>query len=296
MIKKIVEISDEGTFLSVKNSQLIIKRNGDKIGSVPCEDIGVLSVEHPGTVYTHTVFTKLLEHGAAVILADQRHLPSGMLLPLSSNTIQSERFRQQIDSGEALKKRLWKQLVQAKIAHQAKAVEHDTDTAGYLLELKAKVRSGDSTNIEARASKAYWKTYLPDVPFKRDRYGVPPNNLLNYGYTIVRAAVARAITSAGLLPTLGLHHKNRYNAYCLADDIVEPFRGYVDIKTRDIYLNNDLDDDFEQDIKQELLGILYEAVEIAGFKGPLMVGLHRTMASLARCFAGEQEKLDLPEL
>lgn len=296
MIKRIIEISSARTYLSVKYDQLVIRSNGDVQSQIPCEDIGILLVDHVGTTYTHAVFTRLLDAGAAVVLCGGNHHPAGLLLPLESHSAQTERFRQQIEAKEPVKKRLWKQLVQAKIKHQARVVGPDSEAYPALMALRQRVRSGDPENVEAQASRKYWGAYLQDVQFRRNVEGKPPNNLLNYGYTVMRAAVARALCSAGLLPALGLHHRNRYNAFCLADDVVEPFRGYVEAKVKEIVEGEGVPDDLTQGLKARLLEVLYETVVIAGCKSPLMVGLHRTMASLQRCFAGEQEKLELPDL
>jgi CRISPR-associated protein Cas1 len=298
MIKKIIEISEAGAHLAVRHAQLIVKRDGAQISSIPCEDVGVLLVDHIGVTYTHSVFTELLRQGAAVVLCGGNHQPTGMLLPIESNSMQTERFRQQIEAKEPVKKRLWRQIVRAKIKHQAKLVGQDSDVYKVLMVLRDKVRSGDPENIEAQASKKFWPVYVQDIisEFHRDIEGRPPNNMLNYGYMVMRAAVARALCSAGLLPCLGIHHRNRYNAFCLADDMLEPFRGFVEEKVRDIVKANGVPDELSQPIKARLLEVLYEPVTITGFEGPLMVGLHRTMASLQRCFAGEQKELDLPEI
>jgi len=223
------------------------------------------------------------------------HHPAGMLLPLESNCVQSERFRAQIGAKEPVKKQLWRQVVRAKIKHQAKVVGEDSAAYGALMALRDKVRSGDTSNIEAQASRKYWRWYLSGE-FRRDAKGAPPNNMLNYGYMVMRAAVARALCSGGLLPTLGIHHHNRYNAFCLADDMMEPLRGFVEGKVKKMWEAEEQAEDLSQAVKAELLEVLYEAVSIGGYKGPLMVGLHRTMASLQRCLAGTQKVLDLPEL
>ncbi len=296
MIKKIVEISRAGTHLSVKLGQLVVRRKEEPDRQIPCEDIGVLMVDHAGVTYTHSVFTMLLKEGAAIVLCNGTHHPTGMLLPIETNSVQSERFRYQIDAKEPLKKQLWKQLIRVKIAHQAWVVQEDEETARALKGLRDKVRSGDPNNIEAQASRRFWRAYLQNIEFRRRREGRHPNHLLNYGYTVMRAAVARAICSAGLLPTLGIHHRNRYNAYCLADDMIEPFRGFVEERVRDMCDGVQEDIDLDQHAKASLLEVLYTPVKIAGFNGPLMVGLHRTMASLQRCFEGQQKRLDLPEL
>jgi CRISPR-associated protein Cas1 len=296
LIKRIVEISQAKTYLSIKYGQLIIKQEGNQISSIPCEDIGVLLVDHRGTTYTHSVFTELLRCGAAVVLCGENHHPTGMLLPLESNTLQTEHFRQQAEAKEPVKKRLWKQIVKAKIKHQAKLAGKESSVYKSLMALRKRVRSGDPDNIEAQASRKFWPAYLQDFEFRRNVNGPPPNNMLNYGYMVMRAAVARALCSAGLHPSIGIHHRNRYNAYCLADDIMEPFRGFVEAKVRDICESEGVPDELDQQIKAKLLEVLYEKVVIGGFKGPLMVGLHRTMASLQRCFAGEQKEMDLPKI
>jgi CRISPR-associated protein Cas1 len=218
-----------------------------------------------------------------------------MVLPIESNSVQTERFRQQINAKEPVKKRLWKQIVRAKIRHQAKLVSPNRAFYNALMALREKVRSGDTGNVEAQASKKYWQAYLPDENFRRDIKGAPPNNMLNYGYMVMRAAIARALCSAGLLPCLGIHHRNRYNAFCLADDILEPFRGFVDAVVREIWQRGE-GANMDQETKAKLLEVLYKEVNIGGFKGPLMVGLHRTAASLERCFAGEEKEIDLPEI
>jgi len=320
MIKRIVEISSARTHLSIRYGQLVIREtcpeqgrgNGNELSRIPCEDIGVLLVDHQGTSYTHCVFTELLAKGAAVVLCGGDHHPAGMLLPIESNNLQTERYRVQIEAKEPIKKRLWRQVVRAKIRHQAKIVGPGSDAYKPLMALRHRVRSGDPENIEAQASKKYWAAYLQDITdsstalgmtrtalgvttFHRDIDGAPPNNMLNYGYMVMRAAVARALCSAGLLPSLGIHHRNRYNAFCLADDMVEPFRGFVEAKVKEICQAEGAPDELDQQVKAKLLEVLYEEVGIGGYKGPLMVGLHRTMGSLQRCFAGEQKELDLPE-
>lgn len=296
MIKRIVEISGGRTYLSVSLGQLVIRREGNEVSRIPCEDIGVLLVDHGGVTYTHSVMTELLRCGAAVVVCNGSHHPSGMLLPVESNSTQSERFRQQIAAKEPLKKRLWQQLVKAKIAHQAHILRDEPDTYRALKNLRSRVRSGDPDNIEAQASRKFWPVFAGDMRFRRDINGSAPNNLLNYGYMVMRAAAARSLCLAGLLPTLGIHHRNRYNAFCLADDMVEPFRGFVEARVREISGDTADLDELDQATKGRLLSLLHEPVTIGSFTGPLMVGLHRTMASLQRCFSGEQKHLELPKL
>lgn len=296
MIKHIIEISQSKTHLAIRYGQLVVKQDGREVSSIPCEDIGVLLVDHQAVSYTHSVFTELLKNGAAVVLCGRNHHPTGMMLPIESNTLQQERFAEQINAKLPVKKQLWKQIVKLKIKHQAKLVCDDTVTYKALMALRDKVRSSDPDNIEAQASRKFWPAYLQDTDFCRNPDGIAPNNMLNYGYMVMRAAVARALCSAGLLPTLGIHHHNRYNAFCLADDIVEPFRGFVEAKVREVYKTADTADDLDQQTKAKLLEVLYQKVTIAGYTGPLMVGLHRTAASLQRCFAEEQKHLELPQI
>ena len=296
MIKRIVEVSSARTHLSIEYGQLVLRREGREAGRVPCEDIGVLLIDHSGVTYTHSVFTELLKAGAAVVMCGANHHPSGMLLPIESNSVQTERFREQIEAKEPVKKGLWRQIVRAKIRHQAVLAGRGSETYKFLMGLREKVRSGDPENIEAQASKRFWRVYLGEREFRRDVEGPPPNNMLNYGYMVMRAAVARALCSAGLWACLGIHHRNRYNAFCLADDIMEPFRGFVEAKVRDICNERGIPEVLGQDIKARLLEVLYEVVSIGGFTGPLMVGLHRTAASLERCYKGEQKELELPEI
>lgn len=299
MIKRIIEISQAKTYLSIKYGQLII-RQGDEISSqIPCEDIGLLIVDHSGTTYTHSVFTTLLEAGAAVVLCGADHHPAGMFLPTTANSIQTARMKSQLDVKEPVKKRLWKQIIKTKIKHQAKVLGTDHDAFGRLIEIAREVRSGDPDNREAYASQVFWKYFISEAQFRREREGKPPNNMLNYGYAVIRAAVARAIVGAGLNPSVGLHHHNKYNAFCLADDLLEPFRGFVDAKVLDIWSESPAEEEFDdlnQPVKAQLLEVLYQEVEIGRYSGPLMVGLHRTASSLVKCYQGEEKQLDLPTI
>ncbi len=296
MIKRIVEISSARTHLAVKYDQLIIKQEGTVKDSIPIEDMGILIIDHQGVTYTHSVFTKLLKNNAAIVLCAKDHHPTGLFLPIESNSIQTERYRHQINAKRPLKKRLWKQIIKAKIKHQAKNLGKKHKIYKGLMNLRKQVRSGDTSNIEAQASRKYWPNIFDLENFKRNRNGPYPNNLLNYGYMVMRAAIARSICSAGLLPSLGLHHHNRYNAFCLADDIMEPFRGFIEAEVKKIVKKQNHVEYLDQSTKAELLKILHREINISNFKGPLTVGLHRTSASLQRCFEGTQDRMDLPKL
>jgi CRISPR-associated protein Cas1 len=210
--------------------------------------------------------------------------------------IQSERFREQISSSIPLRKKLWQQTVVAKIENQAAHLEHRGKKSDKLKVLAKSVRSGDPQNYEGKAALYYWDEIWPnDLFFKRDREGEPPNNLLNYGYAILRAITARNLVGSGLLPTLGIHHRNKYNAFCLADDIMEPYRPYVDRVVMEIV---DSKADFiklNTDLKKQLLSIPAMEVVIEGERSPLMVGMTRTTASLSHCFQGTKRKIAYPK-
>ena len=222
-------------YLSLRNEQLVVKltdaQTQEEITkTVPIEDVGVVVLEDRQITITNGALDALLKNNCAVVTCNEKHMPTGLLLPLEGHTLQSERFAQQIEASLPLRKQLWQQTVQAKIRNQGVLLKRLYSAENRCMMAWANdVKSGDSENLEGRAAAYYWKYMFPnDEVFKRDREGDAPNNLLNYGYAILRAVVARALVASGLLPTLGIHHHNRYNAYCLADDIMEPYRPYVD--------------------------------------------------------------------
>ena len=266
--------------------------------TIPIEDIGVVVLDNRQITLTHGLLEALLENNCAVITCDSKGMPVGLLLPLYGNTTQNERFRRQIDASLPLKKQLWQQTVKTKISNQAAILSrHSTENTRCMSIWVNEVKSGDTDNMEARAAAFYWKVLLRDIPgFTRDKDGIPPNNLLNYGYAILRAIVARALVCSGLLPTLGIHHHNRYNAYCLADDIMEPYRPYVDDLIMKI-INDGIDcQEITKEIKTRLLSIPTIEVNIAGKKSPLFVAMSQTTASLYKCFAGESRRILYPEV
>lgn len=300
MIKKTLYFGNPA-YLSLKLEQLVIKTQRQEddgeslIRTIPIEDVGVVVLDHRQITVTQGVMEKLLENNCAVITCDSRHLPVGLLLPLVGNTVQNERFRSQIDSSLPLRKQLWQQTIQAKIANQAAVLEYSTSRRhGNMLAWVSQVKSGDSDNVEARAATYYWKTIFPERPdFLRGQFEDEPNGLFNYGYAILRAVVARSLVMSGLLPTLGIHHHNRYNAYCLADDIMEPYRPYVDRLVLDI-IAEDGNLSLTQSAKLRLLSIPVLDVEIDGHTSPLMVAVSTTTASLAKCFGGDLRKIVYP--
>lgn len=302
MIKKTLFFGNPA-YLSVRNAQLVIKRTEQEtqqevVRTVPIEDIGVVVLEDRQITITNVALDALLHNNCAVITCDEKHIPAGMLLPLEGNTIQSERFANQIDASLPLKKQLWQQTIQAKIRNQASVLKRLSGVeVGCMLAWANDVKSGDSDNLEGRAAAYYWKNIFPSLPgFTRDREGEVPNNILNYGYAIVRAVIARALVASGLLPTLGIHHHNRYNAYCLADDIMEPYRPYVDEMVINI-MRGDIDyGELTPELKKQLLNLPVTEVVIGGQRSPLMVAASQTTASLCKCYSGELRKIVYPTM
>ncbi len=294
MIKRTVEISGYKTYFHMAHGQLVVEREGSRVGQVPIEDIGLLVVDNPTASYSHLCVVRLLENGAAVILCGEDHLPAGLLTPIEGNSLQAERLRIQIEAPLPTRKRLWQQIVQAKIRHQADIAE-TTETKTRLMQLRDSVKSGDPRNVEAQAARVHWAAWLgADSGFRRERDGPPPNSLLNYGYMVLRAAVARAVVGSGLHPSLGLQHHNRYNAYSLADDLLEPFRPLVDLAVRDLWRNGKRE--IDKEAKQALLTLLTHTCETDGQTGPLLVALEFMSASLLKCLAGTEKNLKIPYL
>lgn len=301
MIKRTVEISREPAHLSVRNEQLILKRDGQTVGQVPCEDIGVVLVDHPQTTYTHSALTKLAESDAAVVICGRDHLPAAILLPMVDHSQVVWRLDAQLSISRPLQKQLWRQLVVAKVEAQARNISAELPAHRKLKALAREVKSGDPTNIEAQAARVYWANWLWQIAdeeapaFRRDPDLPGLNSFLNYGYSVVRAAIARAIVAAGLLPSVGLHHRNRSNAFCLADDLIEPLRPLVDDRVRELHRQGY--EELNQPAKAALLEILTERISLGSGEenvGPLMVQLHRYVASLVRCFRGEAKGLEIP--
>lgn len=309
MIKKTLYFGNP-TYLSLKNQQMVIRIPKEKEGvspsieeenliTKPIEDIGVVVLDNQQITITHGLMGALLENNVALISCDSHGMPIGLMLPLSGNETQSERYAAQIKASIPLKKQLWQQTIQAKISNQASVLERCVKCETRLMKTwQSKVRSGDVENVEARAASYYWKRLFAEIEyFSRDRYGMPPNNLLNYGYAILRAVVARAIVASGMLPTLGMHHHNRYNAYCLADDIMEPYRPYVDeLVYRTIETKGVPPFELNREWKATMLVIPTLDVKISGLRRPLMVAVTQTTASLYKCFTGELRRISYPEL
>ena len=313
MIKRTIEISREPAHLSLRLGQLVLERDHELVSTIPCEDLGMVVVDHPQVSYTHSALAALVEHDAVVVVCGKNHLPAGLLLPMTDHSEVVWRLHDQIAVSKPLRKQLWRQIVQAKIRAQAANLSNGSPERTRLLELARTVKSGDVTNHEAQAARVFWSTWLPDdaktsevsktsevcrqtrqrSPFRRNADGEDEINvLLNYGYSILRAAVARAIVMAGLHPAFGLQHCNRSNLFCLADDLMEPLRPLVDARVRELVRFKQTE--LSPITKAALLQLLTHEATTGSEAGPLMVTLHRYVASLVKCYAGECEPLEIP--
>lgn len=265
--------------------------------TIPIEDIGVVVIDHPQITLTHLLINALLENNVALITCGNRHMPAGLFLPLEGNTTQRERFTHQINASEPLRKQLWQQTIRQKILNQAavlKQLGRKTENMKYWA---GQVKSGDTENHEGRAAVYYWgELFDSSLDFRRDPDGFAPNNLLNYGYAILRATVARSLVASGMLPTFGIHHHNRYNAYCLADDMMEPYRPYIDRLVLEILDGGEMPEELTKAHKAKLLQIPVLDVTINSRRSPLMLATQQTTASLAKCFQGELRKIEYPEI
>lgn len=307
MIKKTLYFGNPA-YLSLKDRQMVIQLPKNKEVSVSAqnekttitkaiEDIGVVVLDNNQITITHGLLAALLDNKVAVITCDNRGMPVGLMLPLDGNKTQSEKFRCQVEASLPLKKRLWQQTVKSKIANQIEVLNKCVRCETRCMKVWCdNVKSGDVDNQEARAASYYWRNLFQDIPyFTRDRYGMPPNNLLNYGYSILRGIVARALVSSGMIPTFGIHHHNKYNAYCLADDIMEPYRPYVDeLVYRTIEANGIPAHELNREWKTTMLSIPTLDVVIDDKRMPLMVAVSQTTASLYKCFNGESKQILYP--
>ncbi len=283
-------------YLSTKNEQLVVSYPEDDKESktVPIEDIGMLVLENQQITITNGLITKLIQNKAAVVNCNQQHLPCSILQPLVGHTEQTERIRNQLNASLPLKKNLWQQTVSAKITNQGSHLFRRKKNHLKLARWAGEVKSGDSENHEAVAAAYYWQHLFEIEGFNRYQKGIPPNNLLNYGYAILRAITARALVGSGMLPSVGIFHRNKYNAFCLADDIMEPYRPFVDDLVYDIVQTGEDITELSTFLKTQLLQIPVLDVIIDGKSSPLMVALSRTTNSLYECFLGSSRKILYP--
>ncbi|NJO69977.1 MAG: type II CRISPR-associated endonuclease Cas1 [Bacteroidetes bacterium] len=302
MIKRTLYFGNPA-YLCCNNQQLQVERPAEKDkekerpATIPIEDIGVVILDHPQITITHHLMHRLLDVNCALITCDDKHMPAGLLLNLEGNTLQQERFDAQIAASVPLKKQLWANTVSVKIMNQAAILKFRGVKCDNMLHWASSVKSGDTANHEGRAAAYYWQNLFPEeYLFLRDPDGNAPNNLLNYGYAILRAITARSLVGSGLLPTLGIFHRNRYNAYCLADDIMEPYRPYVDKLVLEITDSQEIPEELTRELKAKMLAIASIDVNINEQTSPLMVAVQQTTSSLAKCYLGELRKIIYPKL
>lgn len=296
MIRKTVEFTTPGTRLSVAHRQLVVERPDQPAVTLPIEDLGVVIVDDVRATYTQAVFIELLAAGATVMVTGRDHLPAGMMLPLDAHHVQTERHLAQVEASEPTKKRAWQALIQTKIAQQGVVLAHFTGDHGGLAAMAQRVKSGDPDNLEAQAAQRYWPR-LFGKEFRRDRDADGINALLNYGYAVVRAAIARAVVASGLIPSLGVFHRNRGNPFCLADDLLEPYRPYIDWRVKLLVIEYageapKLDD---RPARAALLSLFNETIVVGGRRMPLLLALHATAASVSRALTGGERTLALPD-
>ena len=285
--------------LSLRDGQLRYRSNGTE-GSVdrqiPLEDIGFVLLESHSITITSGLLCALEQNNTAVILCDETHHPCAVMQSFNCNTTHSETLRFQIEAGLPLKKRVWRDVVIAKINNQAALIDLCGGDGDQVRCYVKSVKSGDSDNREGIAAKTYWSLLFGETGFRRMRAGDMPNPLLNYGYAVLRAAAARALICSGLYCAIGVHHHNRYNAFCLVDDFMEPYRPFVDRIVAQVMQEGLADDEITTEVKQHLLSVLSCDVSFASRKRPLMVALSESSASLARCFRGEEKTPCFPTL
>jgi CRISPR-associated protein Cas1 len=295
MINRILDFSESPARLRVRLAQLIVQRENLPEVSVPLVDLAVVLVAHPQVTFTQAVLSGLAAAGGVFVTCDGRNLPVGMLLPLAAHTTQAERFAAQACAALPVRKRLWRKIVRAKIKAQAALLVELRGTDFGLNALVGQVQSGDPSNVEARAARRYWPNVFADLDFRRHRENEDQNVLLNYGYAVLRAIVARAICAAGLHPSLGIHHHNRYNAFCLADDLMEPFRPKVDRAVAEYMSTHDEPYKLESAAKQNIIGELTGRYDVKGEQRTLFDASARMASSLADVFLGKEEELELPD-
>ena len=296
MIRKTVEFATPGTRLSVAHRQLVVERPELPKATLPIEDLGVVIVDDVRASYTQAVFVELLAAGATLMVTGRDHLPLGLMLPLDAHHVQTERHRAQVEAGAPLRKRVWQALIRAKIAQQGTVLAHFISHHGGLAPMAARVRSGDPENLEAQAAQRYWPL-LFGKDFRRDRDAQGVNALLNYGYAVMRAAIARSVVAAGLIPSLGVHHRHRSNPFCLADDLLEPYRPFVDWRVRRIRdgAGETLPGLDDRATRASLLSLFNETVLVGGSRNPMLLAIQASAASLGRALTGGERTLALPE-
>lgn len=295
MIRKTIQIGNPAK-LSLRQRQLMVEGE-ERSGSIPIEDIGIVIIDHPQVYLSASLLSALLSEGVVVIHCDEKHLPHGMSIPLHGHHLHAARLREQIETSQPLQKQLWSQIIVAKLEQQANVLKTYGKPHMVVQQLAEKVKSGDPENLEARAAIHYWK-YLFNAfydDFTRDAEIGGINSMLNYAYAILRAIVARALVGAGLHPALGVWHRNQYNMYALADDLMEPYRPFADRMIMEYLMEHGEPDELTPPIKRILLQLPVREVQIEQETTALMSAVQRSATSLAKCYTGEKRKLALPD-
>ena len=284
-------------YLKLKDEQMYIMEpsSNQMKGKVSVEDLGLLMLDHFQITISHQLIQKMMGNNVVVVSCDAHHLPHGIMLPLYGHTEHSDRIKDQLQASEPLKKQLWKQTVECKIENQKEVLRRLGNYYEPMMNYQNTVKSGDSTNMEGIAAQHYWK-YLISLDFLRQRFGESPNQFFNFGYAVLRSIVARSIVETGLLPVLGIFHKNKYNPYCLADDLMEPYRPFVDWLVMDWLTKNPEIEELTKEFKAHLLQVATKDVWIDGKKRPLLVAVKTTVISLYKCYITEKRLISYPEL
>jgi CRISPR-associated protein Cas1 len=294
MIKRIVEVANP-SYLHLKHKQLLIDQDHETVAQIPIEDIGALILEHSAISLTQPLIIECQKNNVAIIFCDEKHLPYSTILPIAEgNNLHNKILKQQINISEPTRKNLWKQIIAQKINNQANTLQQFNKPFTRLTKLASEVKSGDSANCEGLAAQYYWKA-LFGKGFTRDQNADGINAVLNYGYSIIRAMIARSIVTAGLHPTIGLFHHNQYNALCLADDLMEPLRPWVDCIAYKLY-QQDKNIKISKEIKIPFLSLVSQNVKLNKKQMPMMVSMHYLMADLKRNFTKDTLKLTYPSL
>ncbi|WP_415060955.1 type II CRISPR-associated endonuclease Cas1 [Flavobacterium sp.] len=282
-------------YLKLKDEQMYIMEpsTNEMKGKVPVEDLGLLMLDHFQITISHQLIQKMMGNNVVVISCDAHHLPHGIMLPLYGHTQHSDRVKDQLQATEPLKKQLWKQTIEAKIENQKQVLKRLGNFYEPMDFYLQNIKSGDSTNMEGIAAQHYWK-YLISLDFLRERFGDSPNQFFNFGYSVLRSIVARAIVETGLLPVLGIFHKNKYNPYCLADDLMEPYRPFVDTLVMNWLAKNPETEELTKEFKAHLLQIATKDVQIDGKTRPLLIAVKTTVSSLYKCYNGEKRQISFP--
>lgn len=298
MIKRSIYIG-QAAKISLQNKQFKMELADEQVKSIPVEDLGIVVLDHPQIVVTQGIVNALAQNNCAVLWCDEKHLPNTLSLPMQANSIHTQILRRQLKASVPLNKHLWKQIIKAKINNQAKTLQQQGHDASNLEFWSKQVISGDKQNLEARASAYYWEQILGKYGVNRGRFEDAPNQYFNYGYAILRSVAARALVSSGLLCAKGIFHRNKYNPFCLADDVMEPFRPMVDLHVLKLLEGKsweELNFDINKEEKAHLLGIPILDVQMDGKQRPLLVAMQQCTASLVKCYTGTDKTLQLPSM